>query len=227
MLFDLLFNNEKMTFDTVISGIIASLIVIFVTLPFHEFAHAFVASKLGDKTARYRGRLTLNPLVHIDYMGALFILLFGFGWANPVPVNANNFKNPKAGMALTALAGPLMNILLAFVGCIAGYGFAELYFSNGTEVFKYLAIIFLYFRSLNIGLAVFNLLPIPPLDGWKVLGVLLPSKYYWMIMSYERYISFGLMLLIFSGSLDVPIYWLSDRILYLVEYIPALIFGYI
>ncbi len=226
MLFDLIFHSERMTFDTALMGVIACLIVIFVTLPFHEFAHAYVAYKLGDNTARYRGRLTVNPLAHIDYMGSLSILLFGFGWANPVPINPNNFKNPKAGMAISAFAGPLMNILLAFVGSFGFYGFRSLLYSSGNEIYMYIALIMWYFCTLNIGLAVFNLLPIPPLDGWKVLGVLLPSKYYWMIMSYERYISFALILLIFTGGLDFPITWLSNQILEVVSYIPSLIFGY-
>ncbi|MBP3706233.1 MAG: site-2 protease family protein, partial [Clostridia bacterium] len=104
-----------LSFEALVPGILASLIVIFLTLPIHEFAHGFVANKLGDPTARYQGRLTLNPMAHIDYLGALCILLVGFGWAKPVPINSYYFKKPKRDIALTALAGPVSNLIMALV----------------------------------------------------------------------------------------------------------------
>ena len=114
MLIDIL-NGSGLSFANIIVGILSSLAVIFLTMPIHEFAHAFAATKLGDPTPKYSGRLSLNPFNHIDYVGALGIILFGFGWAKPVGVNANYFKNPKRDMAITALAGPLSNLIVAFV----------------------------------------------------------------------------------------------------------------
>ena len=113
MLFDLIRGGHSML--EILAGVFASLFVVFCTLPFHEYAHAFVATKLGDQTARLSGRLSLNPMRHIDPLGALMIVLVGFGYAKPVPVNPRNFKNPKVGMALTALAGPCANLLMATV----------------------------------------------------------------------------------------------------------------
>lgn len=224
MLYSLLRGGTN--FTVAVTYILASIVVIFVTMPFHEFAHAFVATKLGDRTARYQGRLTLNPLSHIDYIGALGIILFGFGWARPVPVNPAAFKNPKRDMALTALAGPVMNLILAFVGSFFTYAFMSLYLNNAIIAFAYISMFFSAFSSLNIGLAVFNLIPIPPLDGWKIMGILLPAKTYWKIMSYERYISFALILIVFTGILDVPIAFLRNLIAYVIDFLPSLIFGF-
>ena len=204
--------------------ILSALIVIFLTLPFHEFAHAFVADKLGDKTARYQRRLTLNPFAHIDYFGALAIILFGFGWAKPVPVNARYFKNAKGGMALTALAGPVMNILLAFVACFIMY--AVFAFSNGGNVADYAVMFLAYYVQINISLAVFNLIPIPPLDGWKVLSVFLPDRIYFKVLSYERYISFALILIVYSDILDRPISVVSNFLIGIITFLPKVIFGY-
>lgn len=213
-------------FTTTVTYILASLVVIFATMPFHEFAHAFVASKLGDRTARYQGRLTLNPLYHIDYIGALCIVLFGFGWARPVPVNPSAFKNPKRDMALTALAGPVMNLILAFVGYFFAYAFLYSYLHNHNIIFTYIAMFFYNFCSLNIGLAVFNLIPIPPLDGWKVLGAFLPARIYWKIMSYERYISFAVILLICTGALSTPLGIISNILSNVVSFLPRIIFSF-
>lgn len=224
MLFDLIKGDTNYT--AVISYIIASLLVIFVTMPFHEFAHAFVATKLGDRTARYQGRLTLNPMNHIDYFGALCIILFGFGWARPVPVNSNAFKNPKRDMALTALAGPVMNLILAFVGCFFAYAFNYIYLHNNSMILVYIIMLFSAFSSLNIGLAAFNLIPIPPLDGWKILGAFLPARIYWKIMAYERYISFAVILLICTGTLRVPFGIIGDFLYSIVSFLPRIIFNF-
>ncbi len=220
MLFDLI--NSKASFASAIAYVIASLFVIFVTLPFHEYAHAFVADKLGDRTARYQGRLTLNPLAHIDYLGALAIILFGFGWARPVPVNANNFKNAKKGMAITAAAGPIMNLILAFVGSFLHFAFAN----TGVEVLNIISDMSYRFCVINISLAVFNLLPIPPLDGWKVLGSVLPARIYWKIMAYERYISFAVILLICTGTLNVPLDVIGGFLYNVITFLPRIIFRF-
>ena len=197
----------------VLIGFMASVFVVFCTLPIHEFAHAFVATKLGDPTPKNRGRLTLNPLAHIDPMGAIMILLVGFGYAKPVPVNARKFKNPKAGMAITALAGPVSNLILALIYRILSNLAWFICIENPSEVWQVSALFFNYAALINVSLAVFNLFPIPPLDGSKILALIIPPEYYFKYLQYERYIILGLFALIFIGVLDAPISFLTDGIM--------------
>ena len=202
----------------------AFVLLILVLMPVHEFAHAFVAYKLGDNTARWNGRLTLNPLAHIDWMGAIMIMLFGIGFARPVPVNSRYFKNPKQGMALTALAGPVSNILMAVVSVaifrvmvlIDGADPTRLImgpFFVGSEWLYYAYIVLIeVFAGVNIGLAVFNLLPIPPLDGSRIFSAILPDKWVYYMNRYEQYIMMGLFLLLFTNVLDAPLTWLRETV---------------
>lgn len=206
------FLQNGMTMDVVLMTILALLVTIFVILPIHEWAHGFVAYKLGDKTAKYSGRLTLNPLKHIDPLGAASMILFRFGWAKPVPVDARNFKNPKLGMALTALAGPMSNLIIAVISSLALNGLFNFYDVIPGDIFVYIVTFMLTFIRLNVGLAVFNLLPLPPLDGSRILGAFLPDKLLYKYYQYERYIMFAVFFLLFTNVLSVPLNYLSGLV---------------
>lgn len=161
-----------------------------IAIIFHELSHGFVAYLFGDRTAKERGRLSLNPLRHIDVLGLLSMIVFGFGWAKPVPVNPYYFKNKKLGMVLVSIAGPLSNMIMAFISLLVAR-LVLTFFVPSTTFWIYAEMLiceFLYcFAVLNIGLAVFNLIPIPPLDGSKILFSVLPRSAYGFLLQYERY----------------------------------------
>ncbi|MBQ8860485.1 MAG: site-2 protease family protein [Ruminococcus sp.] len=199
---------------SIIIHILAILMIIFLVLPFHEWAHAWVASLLGDTSIKYRGRLSLNPLSHIDYMGALCLLLFGFGWAKPVPINERNFKNPKVGMGIVALAGPVANVVAALVGGFVFFSVAFLAPKFLMTTFgSYVGMFLQYYIVINCSLAVFNLLPIPPLDGSKILFAFLPDKWVYKFYQYERVFTTVLFVLIIVGVLDIPLMYLQSFLL--------------
>lgn len=178
-------------------------LAVLICLTIHETCHGLVALALGDPTAKKANRLSFNPLRHIDWLGLAAMLLCGFGWAKPVPVDMRYFRNPRAGMALTALAGPVSNFLLALLSLFL----ASLVWRMpvGTVLLDFLFLT----AILSIGLGIFNLIPIPPLDGSKVLFAFLPEKVYNMLMRYER---FGMLLLLLLVWLDVGGSWLSNGI---------------
>ncbi|MBQ7115896.1 MAG: site-2 protease family protein [Clostridia bacterium] len=191
--------------------------VVFCATPLHEFAHALIAVKLGDDTPRLRGRLTINPMAHIDKRGALMIFLFGFGYAKPVEVRMRKFKKPKRDMALVALAGPVCNVLQAFVFMFIYNALKYASVNVGNVMLVYMSFFFYYAAIINTNLAVFNLLPIPPLDGSRLATALLPAKYYYKIMQYERYIMIGLFVLLFTGILSTPLSILSNLVISLLN----------
>ena len=217
--------SGNLTLGGAIAYILSSLIVIFLTLPIHEYAHGFAATKLGDPTPRYQGRMSLNPFAHIDYLGAACILLFGFGWAKPVQINSNNFRNPKRDMAITAMAGPLSNLIVALAALLLG-NIVNLVYSTvlSVSLFAYVYLFFFYIAQINIYLAVFNLIPIPPLDGSRLLSALLPYKQYYALMRYERYIFLGLLVLLWIGVLDVPLNFLSGAVMKVLSFLADLPF---
>lgn len=216
--------SGNIDFISVIIYILSSLAVIFLTLPVHEFAHGFAATKLGDPTPRYQGRMTLNPFAHIDWIGAACILLFGFGWAKPVQVNSNNFRNPKRDMAVTALAGPFSNLIVAFAALLINNILSLIAIKTLVSAFYYIGFFFYYIALINVSLAVFNLIPIPPLDGSRLLSALLPYRYYYALMRYERYIFFGLIALLWIGVLDIPLNFLSGAVMSFLKSIAGLPF---
>ena len=209
---------------SVLTGILLSIIPVLFCITIHELAHGITAYWLGDRTAKDMGRLTLNPIKHIEIFGLLMMAVFGFGWAKPVPINMMNFKRPKRYMAVTAIAGPVSNLILAvFILIIFGLLYTPLggmYASQGSASGIALAMI-QRTAYLSVALAVFNMIPIPPLDGSKVLFSLVSDKTYYKLMRYERY---GMILLIlfvstafFSSTVGFAVTNLFDRLLVIAQ----------
>ncbi len=221
-----------------IANIVTTLLsipAVLIALTVHEYAHGYAAWRLGDPTARSLGRLTLNPLKHIDPIGALCMVFFRFGWAKPVPINSRYFKKPRRDMALTALAGPLANFIMALLGALLYAVAFALFNSLAARValsgfilrFLNYTLDFLWiFHFLNITLGLFNCIPIPPLDGSRVLYVFLPPRLYFGVMRYERYIAIAMLLLlyfgVFTGFLMGAATWISGGMFQLVWLIPGL-----
>ena len=200
-----------------LTNILLSIIPALICITLHELSHGFVAYKLGDTTAKDAGRLTLNPIKHLDIMGILMMVVFHFGWAKPVPVNMYRFKNPKQGMAITAVAGPLMNVLITIVFLfLYGLLFRPLGQENLVLEMIYLT------AYLSISFAIFNIIPISPLDGSKVLFSVLPSERYDQLMRYERYGMILLLVLVSSGIFGRPLStatnWVFDKLFIFAEW---------
>lgn len=204
MLSWLISNIGHVSFAQLIFRLFAYAILVFAVLPFHEFAHAFAAHLLGDDTAKWNGRLTLNPLKHLDPLGALMLVFVGVGYAKPVPVNPFNFRNRKRDMALTALAGPASNLLMALVA-VALFRVCSLIITDMQVLTYFWLVLIVVIARVNIGLAVFNLLPIPPLDGSRIFGLFLPERWTYTLERYSRQITLVVMALLLVGVLDTPL----------------------
>ena len=204
--------------------IIARAIVVFLCLPVHELCHGLAAYKLGDDTAKTLGRLSFNPIAHLDPIGTIMIFLFGIGYAKPVPINPLKFKDYRKGVALTALAGPLSNLAMAFVFAFVGSAVASFADAGSTAV-RIIVLLISLAADINISLAVFNLLPIPPLDGSRILGAVLPDRLYEKYFRYERYIMIGLIVILFTPLLNAPLRFLNNVFHSFIYFIPELIFG--
>lgn len=172
----------------ILQSVVFSLVAILIAMTFHEFAHAFAADKCGDPTAKMLGRMTLNPMKHLNPMGIVLLLLFGFGWANPVLITPQNFKYKRVGMVVTSAAGPLMNFILCFFALCIHVAFAIFTFMNdGNTILSNLATLFYYISMYNMSLGLFNLIPMPPLDGSKIVAGFLPLKWQRKYLYLERY----------------------------------------
>ena len=193
--------------------LIITVVAVLIAISMHELSHGYVSYKLGDPTPKEEGRLSLNPFAHLDIMGTLCLIFFNFGWAKPVKVNPYYYKNHKLGMVLVAIAGPIMNFIIAFLS-IMGLGII-IKVSNGyLGNISYNIYIFLqYLALINIGLGSFNLIPVPPLDGSKVLGAIIPEDKYFSYMKFEKYGYIALMLLLFIGVLDAPLGYVREFII--------------
>lgn len=206
---------------TVLRDILVSIIPALVCITLHELSHGIVALKLGDTTAKDAGRLTLNPIKHIDIMGLIMMVVFRFGWAKPVPVNMGKFRNPKTGMAICAAAGPLCNIVLCcLLLLVYGFIFKPLYGLNREWADLLLQTVETT-AYLSLALAIFNILPISPLDGSKVLFSFLKPQQYYKLMRYERYGMIILIVLMITNVLDNPLSaatsWVYDKLFILAE----------
>lgn len=211
--------------ETLLIELLLTLPIILLTLSFHESAHGFVAWKCGDNTAYNMGRITLNPFKHFDPSGFLCMLLTGYGWAKPVPINTRNFRNPKRGMALSALAGPVANLLLGLISAfLCGFTHAWCCYLPASGVGSFavrcanlLVVLFELGALYNFLFMVFNLIPVPPFDGSRIFLAFLPSKVYFSIMRYEREIMIGLLvaLIVCSNVFHFsPFSWVAEKLTY-------------
>lgn len=226
-LFSAFRQGDAETIKWAVASVLLALPIILLALCVHETAHGYAANKLGDSTAQSLGRLTLNPIRHLDPIGFLCMLCFGFGWAKPVPINSRYFKKPRRDMAITAVAGPAANLLLALLFTallklfciILGANTALLSNTFAKNIFSFVYLLLSAGIQLNVGLAIFNLLPIPPLDGSKVLYMFLPPNLYFKIVQYERYIYLALLALLALGVITPILSFVSGYILDLFYFI--------
>jgi Zn-dependent protease len=218
-----------------LSDLLIMVPILLIALPFHEYAHGYVAYKLGDPTAKDAGRLTLNPIKHLDPLGTLMMLVARVGWAKPVPVNSGHFKNRRKGIILVSLAGPLSNLLLAFIFTLI-WGFViklviiqviPVRSETMVNVINWLQVFFQVAVLVNISLAVFNMIPVPPLDGSRLISSFIPEESYFRFARYEQFIGLGFIaLVIFApNALSTVIRFVADPIYNSMITVTSFVFG--
>ena len=201
------------TFDLIVRAI-----VLLTAIPVHEAAHAYVADKLGDPTARYMGRLTLNPMAHLDLVGSFSLIFLGIGWAKPVPINPMNFEDRKKGMAISAAAGPISNLIIALFSIMASKIIVYSSYAFGYNwVLNVLNTIFVTMCSINITLAIFNLMPFPPFDGSRIFNYFMSDRLYFKIMEHEQTIFMVVFALLIFGVFDAPLNFLVNMAFSLLD----------
>ncbi len=214
MLLDII-KNGSFDAETII-GLLLYLVIILISLSVHELSHGYAAYRCGDATARNLGRLTLNPLAHLDPLGTVMMLLFGFGYAKPVPINPRNFNHYKRDLCIVSFAGPLSNLALSFIGALLYW--LSLMLLPLEAIVSIPGSVWCSFCSsfmvANASLAVFNLLPIPPLDGSRILSAALPGKIAYYYLKYEQYIMIAMFVLLWQGAFDNLLSFLSNRLTY-------------
>lgn len=211
--------------NNIISQLIYTLPAVLIAISMHEFAHGYVSYRLGDPTPKHMGRLSVNPLAHLDPVGTICLLVFHFGWAKPVGVNPYYYKDRKKGIVMVALAGPIMNFLIAFISIVFMGLILKITGGYGGTFIRYIFSFLNYLFIINIGLGVFNLIPVPPLDGSKVVGAVLPSDKYFKYMQYERYGTIILLGLLYLNILDLPLIIVRNGLSKFMWTIVSFIFG--
>ena len=204
-------------------SLIISIPGLLLAISLHEFAHGFASYLMGDKTAKYQGRLSLNPIHHLDLMGTLCMLLFHFGWAKPVPIDSRYYKNRKLGIIVVSLAGPFANFLIGLISAILMI-VVRINFHVNPQLMSFIEMIFMYSMYMNVGLMIFNLIPIPPLDGSKVLLEFLPYRARGFMYRYERYSGLILLILVYMGTLTPVFTFLRSEVVDFYQYIINMIF---